>query len=43
MKNIQSAHELIIVDPLSKTNNVAKSTYQYVNIKVNNINFRWLS
>jgi len=32
--NIQSAHELIIVDPLSKTNNVAKSTYQYVNIKM---------
>ena len=34
---MQSGHDLIIVDPLSKTNNVAKSTYQFVNIKVKNI------
>ena len=27
-------HELIIVDPLNKQNNVAKSTFQYMNIKM---------
>ena len=31
---MQAAHELIIVDPLSKNNNVARSTYQFVSIKV---------
>jgi len=31
---MQSGHELIIVDPLNKSNNVARSTYQFVNIKV---------
>ena len=31
---MQSGNELIIVDPLSKNNNVARSTYQFVNIKV---------
>jgi hypothetical protein len=31
---MQSSHDLIIVDPLSKNNNVARSTYQFVNIKV---------
>ena len=31
---MQAAHELIIVDPLSKSNNVARSTYQFVNIKM---------
>jgi len=35
-QNMQPSHELIIVDPLSKNNNVARSTYQFVNIKVNN-------
>ena len=32
---MQSGHELIIVDPLNKSNNVARSTCQFVNIKVN--------
>ena len=27
-------HELLIVDPLNKNNNVAKSTFQYMNIKM---------
>lgn len=31
---MQSGHELIIVDPLNKQNNVARSTYQFMNIKV---------
>ena len=31
---MQSGHELIIVDPLNKSNNVARSTYQFVNIKM---------
>lgn len=30
----QNMHELIIVDPLNKQNNVAKSTFQYMNIKM---------
>lgn len=34
LQNIQAAHELIIVDPLSKNNNVARSTYQFVSIKM---------
>ena len=29
-----NSHELIIVDPLNKQNNVAKSTFQYMNIKM---------
>jgi non-canonical poly(A) RNA polymerase PAPD5/7 len=32
--NMQPNHELIIVDPLNKQNNVARSTYQFVNIKM---------
>jgi hypothetical protein len=32
----QNPHDIIIIDPLSKTNNVAKSTFQYAHIKVNN-------
>ena len=31
---MQSGHELIVVDPLNKQNNVARSTYQFMNIKV---------
>ena len=31
---IPNTHELIIVDPLNKTNNVAKSTFQFMNIKM---------
>lgn len=31
---MQSGHELIIVDPLNKSNNVARSTFQFVNIKM---------
>lgn len=31
---MQTGHELIIVDPLNKSNNVAKSTYHFVNIKM---------
>jgi hypothetical protein len=39
---MQTGHELIIVDPLNKANNVARSTYQFMNIKVDSINsFRW--
>lgn len=30
----QNMHELIIVDPLNKQNNVAKSTFQFMNIKM---------
>lgn len=30
----QNPHDIIIIDPLSKTNNVAKSTFQYSHIKV---------
>ena len=30
----QNSHELIIVDPLNKQNNVAKSTFQFMNIKM---------
>lgn len=30
----QNSHDIIIVDPLSKSNNVAKSTFQYSHIKV---------
>ena len=30
----QNMHELIIVDPLNRQNNVAKSTFQYMNIKM---------
>ena len=29
-----NSHELIIIDPLNKQNNVAKSTFQYMNIKM---------
>ena len=29
-----NSHELIIVDPLNRLNNVAKSTFQYMNIKM---------
>ena len=29
-----NSHELIIVDPLNKNNNVAKSTFQFMNIKM---------
>jgi hypothetical protein len=31
---MQTGHELIIVDPLNKANNVAKSTFHFVNIKM---------
>jgi hypothetical protein len=31
---MQSGHELIIVDPLNKSNNVARSTFQFGNIKM---------
>ena len=31
---VPNAHELIIVDPLNKQNNVAKSTFQFMNIKM---------
>ncbi len=31
---IPNTHELIIVDPLNKQNNVAKSTFQFMNIKM---------
>jgi hypothetical protein len=31
---MQTGHELIIVDPLNKANNVARSSYQFLNIKV---------
>ena len=30
----QNMHELIIVDPLNKQNNVAKSTHQFMNMKM---------
>lgn len=30
----QNLHELIIVDPLNKQNNVAKKTYQFMNLKM---------
>jgi hypothetical protein len=40
---MQSGHELIIVDPLNKQNNVARSTYQFMNIKVDVFNSRWHS
>ena len=30
----QNSHELIIVDPLNKKNNVAKSTHQFMNLKM---------
>jgi DNA polymerase sigma len=36
----QNSHDIIIIDPLSKTNNVAKSTFQYANITVKTINYR---
>lgn len=36
---MQSGHELIIVDPLNKSNNVARSTFQFVNIKVKMISY----
>jgi hypothetical protein len=39
---MQSGHELIVVDPLNKQNNVGRSTYQFMNIKVYIINSRWL-
>ena len=39
----QNSHDIIIVDPLAKSNNVAKSTYQYSHIKVYiNVISRWL-
>ena len=31
---VPNSHELIIVDPLNKHNNVAKSTFQFMNIKM---------
>ena len=31
---INNSHELIIIDPLNKQNNVAKSTFQFMNIKM---------
>lgn len=31
---MHSGHELIIADPLNSSNNVGRSTYQFVNIKV---------
>ena len=31
---VPNSHELIIVDPLNKQNNVAKSTFQFMNIKM---------
>jgi hypothetical protein len=31
---MQATHDLIIVDPLNKSNNVARATYQFVNIKM---------
>ena len=34
MKYYENCHQLIIVDPLSKKNNVAKNTFQYVNLKM---------
>jgi hypothetical protein len=40
---MQSGHELIVVDPLNKQNNVGRSTYQFMNIKVNNNDLRWPS
>ena len=33
-KFIPNAHELIIVDPLNNQNNVVKSTFQFMNIKM---------
>ena len=33
-KNFLPEHALIIVDPINKSNNVGKSSFQYVNIKV---------
>jgi hypothetical protein len=45
---MHTGHELIIADPLNTSNNVGRSTYQFVNIKVNKfilnknlINQRW--
>lgn len=35
---MHNSHELIIADPLNSSNNVGRSTYQFVNIKVNKIN-----
>lgn len=32
---MHTGHELIIADPLNSLNNVGRSTYQFVNIKVN--------
>ncbi len=32
---MHTGHELIIADPLNSTNNVGRSTFQFVNIKVN--------
>ena len=34
MKYYENCHQLIIVDPLNKKNNVAKNTFQYVNLKM---------
>ena len=34
---MHTGHELIIADPLNSSNNVGRSTYQFVNIKVNSI------
>jgi hypothetical protein len=31
---LQNGHELIIVDPLNKSNNVGRVSYQYLNIKM---------
>jgi len=41
---MHTGHELIIADPLNNTNNVGRSTFQFVNIKVIKIVnlFRWL-
>jgi hypothetical protein len=32
---MQSGHDLIIVDPINKQKNVARSAYEFMNIKVN--------
>ena len=34
MKYYENCHQLIIVDPLNKKNNVAQNTFQYVNLKM---------
>jgi hypothetical protein len=35
---MHTGHELIIADPLNNANNVGRSTFQFVNIKVKIIN-----